>query len=377
MMKEVYIKDGPFIKTDNKVDKLTNNILISLIPLMIFAFYKNGISLFVKNKIGLLQMCLPIIFILISVITGTLLEYFYTNIIKKEKKNLKYFLKTKDGLLNGIIFALILPINTPIWLVAIGSFVATMVKLILGGKGKNYFNIPLVGKLIVVIISAFILKNYSYLNMSENNLKVPVENLYAVSTIGNYETLIKPYGNLGNFFLGSVPGAIGTTSIILCLLGFLYLIYKKAIKWRIPLVYMGTVFVMTYIIGMLNGVGVWYPLFNILTGGLVFGAIYLASDSTTSPATPVGEVIYAIFLGIITTLLRYTFLGLESVLISILIMNLFTRLIDYLGSISRFGLRKAAILLLVQFIIVLGVSLYISELKSDNSVIIDDNKIAN
>jgi len=367
-MKEVYVQDGPFIKTKNNAVTLMNNILISLIPLIIFAFYKNGILPFSNNKTDLFGMFLPVILILISIITSILSEYLYSKLIVKKNENIKYFFKNKDAIISGIIFSLIISINTPIWLVILGSFLSTIIgKMLFGGFGRNKINAPLIGKLVVILISAFILNNYGYLNTGESSMIEPLNNFYAIKNIGSYEEMIKPYGSLWNFFFGTIPGELGTTSSLLCLLGFLYLVYKKAIKWRIPLTYIGTVFIMTYIIGVLNNVGLWYSLFNLLTGGLLFAAIYLASDNVTSPTTPVAQVIYGIFLGILTTILRYTSLGVEATLISILFLNLFVGLFDNLGARARFGLKKSAIVILVQIVIILGVSLYIAEVKSNGS----------
>ena len=102
----------------------------------------------------------------------------------------------------------------------------------------------------------------------------PLSNLSTISGVGTYEEVVRPFGSLWNFLLGSKPGAVGETSALLCLLGFIYLTITKTIKWRIPLIYISTVFVMTLGIGLYNGVGLWYPLFEILSGGLMFGASY-------------------------------------------------------------------------------------------------------
>ena len=375
-MKEVYIKDGPFIKTDNSGGKIANNILIALIPLIIYAFYKNGILLYIDNKVSVLKMFFPLIFVLISIISYFTSEYLYTLLFVKNGKN--NILTFKNSLLAGTIFALFLPINTPLWLIAAAAFMASIIgRVIFSIFGSNKINISLVGNLIVVLVLSFVLKEYSYLNAAETTFEnSPLFNFKTIGTVGTYDSLVKPYGSLWNFLFGSVPGAIGVTSAFLSILGYLYLVYKKAIKWRIPLVYLGTVLVMTYIIGLLNNIGFWYPLFHLLTGGLVFGSIYLASDYSTSPTTPVAQVIYAIFLGILTTIFRYTMFAPESVILSILIMNLFVKPIDYIGAMARFGLKKSAILILFQIIIVLGVSIYIAEAKA-NKITDSSNSIVN
>ena len=356
---------GPFIKTDNKTKNIMNNLLIALTPIILFAFYKNGIVPYINGKANLYQMFLPLIMILVSVFTTFMTEYLYGILVKKEPKSLKYHLKTYS-IFPGLFLALILPINTPIWILIFGALIASIIgKIIFGGFGNNIFNPALVGRLFVISIFAATIGGYlnSY-EVDTISKATPLSNYAAVETIGTYETLVKPYGSLWNFFFGTIPGAVGETSAFLCLIGFLYLVYKKAIKWRIPLTYIATVFVMTYIIGVLNDVGLWYPLFQILSGGLFFGAIFMATDPVTSPTTPTAQNIYGIFLGILTVVFRFLTSAPEGVLTSILIMNMFVIILDRVGARARLDFRKVVILILAEFALCLGLSLYIAESKN-------------
>ena len=362
-MKEFHVKEGPYLSSSNRASNIMNNLLIALIPIILFSFYENGIVPYNEGKIAILDMFMPLIMILVSILVTFLTEYLYFIIVKKEPKSLKYHFKTKYSIFPGIFLALILPTDTPIWLLALGAFITSMIgKIAFGGLGNNTFNPALVGKLFVVVIYAAALTGFNeYLNAYEIDtmLKNAPFNNYLV---GSYETVVAPYGNLWNFFIGSIPGILGG-SALLCLIGFVYLIYKKAIKWRIPLTYIVTVFVMSYIIGILSNVGLWYPVFQILTGGLFFGAIFMATDPVTSPTTPVAQVIYGIFLGILTIVFRYFIPVSSGVLASILIMNIFVVILDRLGAISRFGLKKTAILILAQIILVLGLPVCIASVK--------------
>ena len=356
---------GPFIKTDNKTKNIMNNLLIALTPIILFAFYKNGIVPYINGKANLYQMFLPLIMILVSVFTTFMTEYLYGILVKKEPKSLKYHFKTYS-IFPGLFLALILPINTPIWILIFGALIASIIgKIIFGGFGNNIFNPALVGRLFVISIFAATIGGYlnSY-EVDTISKATPLSNYAAVETIGTYETLVKPYGSLWNFFFGTIPGAVGETSAFLCLIGFLYLVYKKAIKWRIPLTYIATVFVMTYIIGVLNDVGLWYPLFQILSGGLFFGAIFMATDPVTSPTTPTAQNIYGIFLGILTVVFRFLTSAPEGVLTSILIMNMFVIILDRVGARARLDFRKVVILILAEFALCLGLSLYIAESKN-------------
>ena len=356
---------GPFIKTDNKTKNIMNNLLIALTPIILFAFYKNGIVPYINGKANLYQMFLPLIMILVSVFTTFMTEYLYGILVKKEPKSLKYHFKTYS-IFPGLFLALILPINTPLWILIFGALIASIIgKIIFGGFGNNIFNPALVGRLFVISIFAATIGGYlnSY-EVDTISKATPLSNYAAVETIGTYETLVKPYGSLWNFFFGTIPGAVGETSAFLCLIGFLYLVYKKAIKWRIPLTYIATVFVMTYIIGVLNDVGLWYPLFQILSGGLFFGAIFMATDPVTSPTTPTAQNIYGIFLGILTVVFRFLTSAPEGVLTSILIMNMFVIILDRVGARARLDFRKVVILILAEFALCLGLSLYIAESKN-------------
>ncbi len=375
-MKEA-LATGPFLRTENKTNNIMKHLLIALIPIILFAFYKNGVVPYINGKVTLYGMFLPLIFVFISMFVTFFTEYLYAILVKKETKNIKYHLKTKYSIFPGIFFAMIMPLNTPIWILIFGAIIASVVgKIIFGGLGNNIFNPALVGRLFVItIFAATIMNNGGYLNLYEVDTvskATPLSNYAAIETIGSYETLVKPYGSLWSFFFGMIPGSLGETSAFLCILGFLYLVYKKALKWRIPVTYITTVFIMTYIIGVLNDVGLWFPLFQILSGGLFFGAIFMATDPVTSPTTPIAQDIYGIFLGILTVLFRFLTSAPEGVLTSILIMNLFVIILDRIGAKARFDLKKVVVLILIEFALVLGLSLYIAESK-DEKVTVDPN----
>jgi electron transport complex protein RnfD len=145
-------------------------------------------------------------------------------------------------------------------------------------------------------------------------------------------------------------------------LAFFYLTFKKVIKWKIPVIYIGTVFLLTWLIGNMNGLGIWYPLFQIMSGGLFFGAVFIANDTVTSPVTSVGQILYALFLGILTVLFRYLTPLPEGVLTAILTMNIFVVILDKIGSYGNVAIKKLIIPLTIG--IVLAISLGYSIGKS-------------
>ncbi|MDD2181192.1 MAG: RnfABCDGE type electron transport complex subunit D, partial [Bacilli bacterium] len=303
-MKEFHLNSGPFVKDKNSTSKIMRHLLIALLPIILFSFFKNGILPYLNNKVTILGMLYPLIFLILGPIFTFVIELFYVKIfLKKDSDELKKYMKSSFSIFPGLFLALVLPINTPISILFFGAIMATVVgKMLFGGFGHNVFNPALIGYLFVILIyGPTIAANGGYLNaleMDAVSTATPLSNIATVEGIGTYETLVKPYGSLYNFFIGTIPGTIGETSTVICLLAFAYLAFFKIIKWKIPVVYIATVFSMTYIIGSFNDLGIWYPLFQVMSGGLMFGAIFMATDPVTSPTTPIGQILYGLFLGI-------------------------------------------------------------------------------
>ena len=365
---------GPFIKDNNTTKKMMCHLLIALTPIVLFAFIKNGLLPYKKGYTDIYGMFYPLIFILIPTISTFLFELIFGLITKKKIKDL---IKNSYSIFPGLFLGLILPLNTPIGIVILGSLVSSIIgKMIFGGFGKNIFNPALVGRLFIISIYAITISNHGgYLNPYEIDTittSTPLTNAGLINGIGTYETLVKPYGRLLNMFIGNIPGTLGETSALLCLLAFIYLTYFKVIKWKIPATYILTVFAITYVIGGLNDLGIWYPLFQIFTGGLMFGAVFMATDPVTSPVTPIGQILYGIFLGILTVIFRYLTPFPEGVLTSILTMNMLVMMLDKIGSIGRFNLKITLIPFMLAWILIIGLSLGIS-MKYDSKVELDPN----
>lgn len=375
-MKNYIQKDGPFLKSKDTTKKMMLNLLISLIPIILFNVYKNGIIPYQNHKINFVSIFYPLLFVLIPTITSCLIETLYGFLfLKKRKKELLKFVVNSFSIFPGLFLGLILPINTPISIVILGAVVATVIgKLVYGGFGNNIFNPALIGRLFVISTYAVVISSSGgYLNSYEVDTissSTPLSNANVVEGIGNYETLVSPYGNLSNFFIGTIPGAVGETSALLCLIAFIYLTITKTIKWKIPLTYVTVVFVMTYIIGSINNLGLWYPLFQILSGGLMFGAVFMATDPVTSPTTSVGQVLYGLFLGILTVIFRYLTPYPEGVLTSILTMNMFVFILDKVGAVSRFNLKKSLVPYILALILIISLSIFIGNkfYKIENAV---------
>ncbi len=354
---------GPYIKDKNTTNKMMFHLFIALVPIILFSFYKNGIIPYINETANIYELFLPLIILLVSTLTSYLAEYLYFKVIRKlNKEQIKVSLSKSFSIFPGLFLGLILPINTPLEIVILGSLFATVIgKLVYGGFGNNIFNPALIGRLfivsaygIVIASSGGYLNNYEVDTISSST---PLSNI--VEGIGDYDTLVKPFGELSDFFFGFIPGTLGETSAFLCILAFIYLTIKKVIKPIIPICYVTTVFVMTLIIGLLNDVGIWYPLFQIFSGGLMFGAVFMATDPVTSPTSKFGQVLYGLFLGILTVTFRYLTPYPEGVLTSILTMNMFVVILDKLGSTINFN-KNYKKLLLIPVLIIITLPIYIS-----------------
>lgn len=353
---------GPFIRSNNSSKKMMMNLFISLVPIILFAFYKNGILLYQKGYISFIEMFYPLLFIFTGLLTGFLTETIYSYLVlKKRNKELIDYIKNSYSIFPGLFVSLVLPLNTPISILIFGVVIAILIgKMIYGGFGHNIFNPALIGCLFVVsCYSNIISLNGGYINNYELDTigsATPLTNLKLVDSIGTYDTIVKPYGSLKDFFFGMIPGSTGEVCSFLILLSFIYLVYKRVIKWKIPVIYVSTVFIMTYIIGSINGLGIWYPVFSILSGGLLFGAVFMATDPVTSPTTSVGQVLYGLFLGILTVTFRYLTGAPEGVLTSILTMNMFVMILDKVGSSSKTAIKKIYIPLIAALILIISIS---------------------
>lgn len=361
---------GPFIKSNNKTSIIMRHLLIALLPIILFSVYKNGYIPYSHGKTDMFGLFYPLIFILIGVVTTFIVELIYALVTKK---NLKEYLSQSFSIFPGLFLALILPLNIPISVLIIGGIVATVVgKLVFGGFGKNIFNPALIGYIFIVAAYASVFSTSAYLNAYEIDTistATPLTNASMVEGIGTYDELVKPYGDLNDFFIGTIPGAVGEVSAVLCLIALIYLSVVKVLKWRISITYIGTVFLITLITGRMLGQDIYYPLFHILSGGLMFGAVFMATDPVTSPVTPIGQVIYGLFLGILTVIFRFN--GVEGVATSILTMNMLVFVIDKIGAKSRFNIYRSfgifAVGILLVFIV--GISLAGSKKDKDFDII--------
>lgn len=349
---------APFLRTSDAKNSGTGVIMrdfmIGLLPVILFAWYKNGIKVFIEGNITFLEMLYPLIFILLGGILSTLFEGLYFYITDKNVRNIKTLgekLKVSYAVIPGLLLAMVVPLYTPIWVLMFGAFMGTIVgKMLFGGFGNNIFNPALLGYVAIgftmlgVIGNAGGVFNASEVLIDAYGGATPLGTLAGTKMI-DYETLVAPYGSLWNFLLGTIPGALAETGSLAIIIAYIWLSIRKVIKWFTPLVYIGTVFILSWFIGMAAGdAGIWFPVYSILSGGLMFGAVFMATEPVTTPRNPLGKIVFALFLGALTALFRYIGNLPEGVGTAIIVMNIFTLPIDKMTAIIRAqGLKKSTI----------------------------------
>jgi electron transport complex protein RnfD len=240
--------------------------------------------------------------------------------------------------LTGLLLALNLPSNIPVWMIIAGSLVAIgIAKMTFGGLGNNPFNPALVGRVFMLISFP--------VEMTSWPRPVPFSTAYLdAETAATPLAMMKGhFGELPdtlNLFLGNMGGSMGEVSAIAILIGLAYLLYKKIISWHIPVSILATVFIFTAILNWIQPEAYASPVAHLFTGGLMLGAVFMATDYVTSPMNTRGMLVYGVGIGIITVLIRVFGAYPEGVSFAILIMNAFTPLINTYIKPKRFGEKR-------------------------------------
>lgn len=323
-MKKLLVSPSPHIHGKENTRNLMRDVVIALLPTVAVSIYCFGLSALKLALVGVLA-CVAV-------------EYVIA----------KFMLKTKvtvcdySAVITGLLLALNVPINTPWWVLVIGSIVAIGVaKMTFGGLGQNLFNPALVGRVFLLISFPVIMTDWS----------VPADTLFdAVSGstplgivkegLAKGLTLSQIYAE-NNFsyaqMLFTRIGSAGEISAIALLLGFVYLLVRRVIRPHITLSIWGTVFVFSGILWLCNPEQFTDPVFNLLTGGMLLGSIFMATDYVTSPMEPKGMIIFGVGIGIITILIREFGAYPEGISFAILIMNATVPLINMFCKPKRFG----------------------------------------
>ena len=236
-----------------------------------------------------------------------------------------------SAVVTGLLLSMTLPASVPLWLAAVGSvFAIVIVKALCGGLGQNIFNPALAARAFMMLIYPSGMVRYAALGVDGVTAATPLHHMVMPSL---------PEESLLDMFLGNCPGSIGEISALALLLGGAYLVWRRVISLRIPAAYLGTVAVLTLIFSK-TGSPVEWMLYSLLSGGVMLGAIFMATDYATSPVTPVGQILFGIGCGVLTVLLRYFGLFPEGVTYAILMMNALVWIIDRYTAPRRFGTKK-------------------------------------
>ena len=250
-----------------------------------------------------------------------------------------------SAVVTGLLLVMNLPVTVPLWMPVVGAFFAiVIVKQLFGGIGKNFVN-PALAARVFLFSWAAEMTNFSAVGSRVNSLAYTLGSADIVAgatPLASMKTGALPNATLFDLFIGNIGGCIGEVSALLLIAGGLWLLIRKVITWHIPVAYIGTVAILTFAFPRLDGTSVESMLYEILAGGLMLGAIYMATDYATSPVTRYGRLLFGVGCGLITFLIRRFGSYPEGVSFSILIMNLLVFYIDKLAMPRRFGGKNHA-----------------------------------
>jgi len=309
------------------VQKIMYRVLIALVPAFLVSLFFFGLGSLIVTSL--------------AVVSCMAFEYLIARFLMKTKPSLW------DGsaAVTGVLLAFNVPSNLPVWMIIVGSLVAIGVaKMSFGGLGKNPFNPALAGRVFLLISfpaqmtswPKAIESRFAYLDATTGAtplgiLKEGLKNGQPMSD------LMKDIPEYAQMFLGNMSGSLGEISAVALLIGGLYLIWKKVITWHIPVSVLGTVVLFTGLLWLINPDKFADPVFHLLAGGILLGAVFMATDMVTSPMTPAGQIIFGVGIGLMTCIIRIFGSYPEGVSFAILIMNAFVPLIDKYVKPKRFG----------------------------------------
>lgn len=313
------LSTSPHIKSNESVRKIMLSVNITLLPAAAFSVYQFGLY--------------TLLMYAVSIATCLVSEYVVVRLRKRP-----FTLNDGSALVTGILLVMVLPPRFPVYGVVLGAFVSIVIgKQIFGGLGNNIFNPALIGRAFLaatypVYISKWILPRLSA-GVISGAAPFTVSGATPLASM-KFDGLATPFSEL---FFGTVSGSTGETSAILLIIGAVYLIMKKYIKWRIPASIFMTVIVLGEIFHLINPARYPDPVFHLFAGGLMIGALYMATDMVTSPLTKKGCVIYGCAIGLLVIIIRLLGGLAEGVMYAILFMNAFVPLINRATKPKIFG----------------------------------------
>ena len=324
------VSPSPHIHSEDSVQKLMYGVIIAMLPALAISLYVFGIgALFVT---------------LLAVVSCVVIEFAIAKYLLKKEPTII------DGsaVITGMLLAFNVPSNLPWWAIIVGSLVAIGIgKSAFGGLGNNPFNPALVGRVFLLISFPVQMTSWpvpfvsrlQYLDATTGATPLAIikEGIDAGIPVSDLLSQIPSYANL---LLGGLGGCVGEISALGLIIGFVYMLWKKIITWHTPISMLATIVVFTGILWIINPEKFMDPLFHLLTGGVLLGAFFMATDYVTSPMTKKGMLIYGAGIGFITVVIRIFGSYPEGVSFAILIMNGFVPLMNKYIKPKRFGIKK-------------------------------------
>ena len=318
---ELTISSSPHAHSPVTTQTIMRDVLIALVPALLGSIYFFGFRA-----------------LLVTLVSAAACVFFEWGFCKIRKLHCKTY--DLSAVVTGVLLAFVCPVSIPYWTIILGDFFAiVLVKMLFGGLGKNIVNPALAGR-------AFL---FSWPVLMSNWVKVGFDNAAGLLSTADAVTAATPMSamhqgalpeeSILDMFLGNIGGCIGETSALLLIIGFIYLLYRKVITARIPLAYIGTVAILAFLFPQGNDRIAWMAA-QVFGGGLMLGAIFMATDYVTSPLTKLGQIVYGIGCGVITILIRYFGGYSEGVTYAILCMNACSVLLDKIGRPVKFGAPK-------------------------------------
>ena len=319
-MDKLIVSPSPHLHTKTSTKSLMRDVVIALLPAVIVSVLFYGWS--------------AMLVLATSIASCLLVELFITRFLLKKPSTIA----DCSALVTGILLALNLPTTTPWWVVLVGSIVAIGVaKMTFGGLGQNLFNPALVGRVFLLISFPTYMTDWT---RPQGFIGGNIDSFTGATPLGvAKEGGVEAIQNLdySDMLFFNIGGSAGEISAIALLLGFAYLLVRRVIKPYITCSIIATVAVFSGIFWAINPAEYTDPVFNILTGGLLLGAIFMATDYVTSPMSPMGQIIFGVGIGLITMLIRYFGAYPEGVSFAILIMNSVVPLINKKFHTKKYG----------------------------------------
>lgn len=324
MANKLTISLSPHVHGGDSVKKNMYGVCIALVPALLCSFYFFGLGA-----------------IAVTAVSVASCVFFEWAINKYMLKNPRPTVTDGSAILTGILLAFNLPSNIPLWIVVIGAlFAIGVVKMTFGGLGCNLFNPALAGRAFLLIsfpvqMTTWPLPGQGFMNLDATTGATP---LATMKLIAKGEASVSDLGNsLTDMLIGNTGGCLGEVCAIAILIGLVYMLVKRIITWHIPVSILVTVAIFSGLLYMANPTTYVAPQYELLSGGLLLGAVFMATDYVTSPMTPKGQLIYGVAIGFLTMVIRTWGAYPEGMSFAILIMNAFTPLINNYCKPKRFG----------------------------------------